>query len=186
MKALGFDVYCPQRPTCDLSKLNVGDINNPDFDREPPPGGYPSDTEDVNQVIEVVDKLVDQDGKPVLLIAHSSGGWVVTQAAVPELQAKTRRAEGKPGGIIGIFYIGAFLVPVGESVSSFFQPKDGSLVTPSFMRFHVCISLYRSSIYQVLIDTRNTASPASEHPSTRPGTFSTIYRWKRRNHGLRL
>ncbi|KAL3491088.1 alpha/beta-hydrolase [Aspergillus germanicus] len=136
LKAVGIDAYCPHRPTCDLSKLNVGDINNPDFDREPPPGGYPSDTEDANQVIEVIEKLVDQDGKLVLLVAHSSGGWVATQAAISELQAKTRRAEGKTGGIIGIFYIGAFLVPAGESVSSFFQPKDGSLVTPSFMRFH--------------------------------------------------
>ncbi|KAL3462440.1 alpha/beta-hydrolase [Aspergillus heterothallicus] len=136
LKATGIEAYCPHRATCDLDKLNVGDIDDPDFDREPPAGGYPSDTEDVNQVIEVVDKLVNQEGKFVLLAAHSSGGWVATQAAVPELQAKTLQADGKAGGIIGIFYIGAFLVPVGESVSSFFQPKDGTLVTPPFMRFH--------------------------------------------------
>lgn len=29
----GFDAYCPQLPTSDLTKLDVGDINKPDFDR---------------------------------------------------------------------------------------------------------------------------------------------------------
>lgn len=44
---------------------------------------------------------------------------------------------GLPGGIIGIFYECGFLVPVGESVHSFFQPKDGSKpVIPPYCRFH--------------------------------------------------
>ncbi|KAH8702376.1 Alpha/beta hydrolase fold-1 [Talaromyces proteolyticus] len=136
LKSQGLEAYCPQRPTCDLSRLNVGDINNPDFDRDPPTGGYPTDTEDVDAVVEILKKLANDEGKLVLLVAHSSGGWVATQAAVPELHAKARQAEGKAGGIIGIFYMGAFVVPVGESVNSFFQPKDGTLFTPPFMRFH--------------------------------------------------
>ncbi|OOF89827.1 hypothetical protein ASPCADRAFT_11247 [Aspergillus carbonarius ITEM 5010] len=136
LQSHGIDAHCPQRPTCDLTRLNVGDVNHPDFDREPPAGGYPSDTEDVDVVIHLLDKLVNQDGKLVLLAAHSSGGWVATQAAIPSLQAKPRQAEGKPGGIIGLFYMGAFVVPVGESVTSFFQPKDGPFYTPPFIRFH--------------------------------------------------
>ncbi|PYH92402.1 alpha/beta-hydrolase [Aspergillus ellipticus CBS 707.79] len=132
----GIDAHCPHRPTCDLRRLNVGDVNNPDFDRDPPVGGYPTDSEDVDVVVQVLDKLINQDGKRVLLMAHSSGGWVATQAAIPELQAKPRQADGKTGGIIGIFYLGAFVVPVGESIASFFQPKDGSFVTPPFMEFH--------------------------------------------------
>ncbi|RAK96478.1 alpha/beta hydrolase [Aspergillus ibericus CBS 121593] len=136
LQAHGIDAYCPQRPTCDLNRLNVGDVNHPDFDREPPAGGYPSDTEDVDVVIQLVEKLVNQDGKLVLLAAQSSGGWVATQAAAHALQAKPRQAVGKAGGIIGLFYMGAFVIPVGESVTSFFQPKDGSFHTPPFMRFH--------------------------------------------------
>ncbi|RAL17467.1 alpha/beta hydrolase [Aspergillus homomorphus CBS 101889] len=130
----GYEAYCPQRPTCDLSKLNVGDTSNPDFDRPPPPGGYPSDTEDVNVILELLDKLINQEGRQVLLVAHSSGGWVATQAAIPEYHA--RPSEGKTAGIIGIFYYGAFLVPVGESVFSYLQPKDGTFFVPSFCRAH--------------------------------------------------
>jgi hypothetical protein len=41
LKAKGIDAVCPQLPTADLTKLNVGDLANPDFDRGPPAGGYP-------------------------------------------------------------------------------------------------------------------------------------------------
>ncbi|KAE8323544.1 Alpha/beta hydrolase fold-1 [Aspergillus sergii] len=136
LQSQGYEAYCPHRPTCDLSKLNVGDVDHPDFDLGPPAEGYPTDTDDVNGVVKLLDKLVNEDGKLVLLVAHSSGGWVATQAAIPELQAKTRRSEGKTGGLIGIFYMGAFVVPVGESIHSFFQPKDGTTFVPPFMRFH--------------------------------------------------
>ncbi|KAK8041455.1 hypothetical protein PG994_014462 [Apiospora phragmitis] len=132
----GMDAYCPQLPTADLSKLNVGDVNKPDFDREPPVGGYPQGDEDTAIVLEALEPVICKEGKKVLLIAHSSGGWVATQAARPELQFNVRKAKGQPGGIVGILYMGAFVIPVGESVHSFFQPKDGSAVVPPFMEFH--------------------------------------------------
>lgn len=160
LKAKGIDAYCPQLPTADLAKLNVGDVINPDFDLEPPAGGYPQGEEDTKAVLGVLRPLVDE-GNKVLIIAHSSGGWVATEAARPELQAKTRAANGARGGkscssraflfeasenymsntcsgIVGIIYMGAFVVPVGDSVHSFFQPKDGNAVVPPFMTFHVC------------------------------------------------
>lgn len=132
----GINAYCPQLPTADLAKLDVGDVTKPDFDRPPPPEGYPQGEEDTQAVLEVLEPLIEK-GKNVLLIAHSSGGWVATEAARPELQAKTGAEKGLSGGLIGIFYMGAFVIPVGESISSFFQPKDGSFVTPPFMTFHV-------------------------------------------------
>lgn len=88
-------------------------------------------------VVQLLERLVNEDGKLVLLAAHSSGGWVATEAALPALHATSRRATGKPGGVIGIFYFGAFVIPVGESVSSFFKPKDGTSVTPPWVEFHV-------------------------------------------------
>ncbi|KAL3260321.1 hypothetical protein ABHI18_004680 [Aspergillus niger] len=130
-----FETYCPQRATCDLSKLNVGDdLQNPDFNRDPPAGGYPNDLDDVKIVHELLDKLINQENKLVLLLGHSSGGLVATQAAIPELQFKNRGFQ--KGGVIGIFYVAGFLVPVGESVHSFFQPKDGSWRVPPFVQFY--------------------------------------------------
>jgi hypothetical protein len=137
LKANGIDAYCPQLPTADLTKLNVGDVNNPDYDLGPPAGGYPQGEEDVATVLEILRPLVEEKGKKVLMLAHSSGGWVATEASRPELQAKRRQQEGLSGGIIGVLYVGAFIIPVGESVNSFFQPKDGSFVVPPFMQFHV-------------------------------------------------
>ncbi|PYI03138.1 alpha/beta-hydrolase [Aspergillus sclerotiicarbonarius CBS 121057] len=136
LESNGFEAYCPQRPTCDLKRLNVGDINNPDFDLGPPPEGYPSELDDVQVIDQLLDKLINQESKQVLLLGHSSGGLVAAQAATPGLQYKSRQAKGQSGGVIGIFYVGAFVIPVGESVHTFFQPKEGPLVTPPFMRFH--------------------------------------------------
>ncbi|KAL3428708.1 hypothetical protein BDV09DRAFT_201323 [Aspergillus tetrazonus] len=80
--------FVTDTPTRDLTKLNVGDINHTDIDREPPFAGYPTDIE---------------EGKQVLLAGHSPGSWIATQATIPELQTKPRQAEGKPGVVIGLF-----------------------------------------------------------------------------------
>lgn len=137
LQARGVAAYCPQLATADLAKLNVGDVQNPDFDREPPPGGYPQGPQDEEIVLGVVMPLVEA-GKDVVIVGHSAGGWVATQAARPELQAHVRKGKGLAGGVIGIFYYGAFVIPVGESIFDFFQPKDGTpAVTPPFVTIHV-------------------------------------------------
>ncbi|KAI5921418.1 alpha/beta-hydrolase [Camillea tinctor] len=111
--------------------LNVGDVDKLDFDLGPPAGGYPQGEGDLKAIFGVLNPLLDQ-GKRALLLAHSSRRWVATEAARPGLQAK----HGLPGDIIGILYVGAFIIPAGKSVHSFFQPKDGSFVTPPFITFH--------------------------------------------------
>lgn len=134
--AKGIEAYCPQRPTCDLSQLNVGNVNNPDFDRREPPGGYPLPSDDAAEIGLLLDKLIAQ-GKSVLLVGHSSGGWVAAEAAIHARQAPVRARNNETGGVIGMFFIGAFIIPQGQSVHTFFQPPDGKIVTPPFMRFHV-------------------------------------------------
>ena len=138
--AKNIDAYCPQLPTSDLRQLNVGDISNPDFDLEPPAGGYPQGEEDSKALLAVLKPLIEDQNQSVLLLAHSAGGWVATQAAMPELQAKARRAQGLEGGIIGILYYGAFIIPVNESIHSYFQPKDGTVHIPPWLQFHVSSS----------------------------------------------
>lgn len=120
--------------------MNVGDVSNPNYNGDPPPGGYPQPADDVKFVIQLLNKLIIEDGKSVVLFGHSSGGFTATESAIPALLAKNRKSEGAEGGIIGIFYAAAFLIPVGESVHSFFQPKDGSEpVIPPYCDFHVSI-----------------------------------------------
>lgn len=137
LKAQGIEGHCPQLPTSDLTKLNVGDPANPDYNRGPPPGGYPQPADDVVVLDALLQRLVVGEGKSVILIGHSSGGASATAAAVPELQAETRKLKHLPGGIIGIFYACAFLIPVGESIHSFFQPKGSSPVVPPYCKIYV-------------------------------------------------
>ncbi|KAI1387315.1 Alpha/beta hydrolase fold-1 [Hypoxylon trugodes] len=136
LKAKGIETHCPQLPSSDLTKLNVGDIQNPDYNREPPEGGYPQGEHDAKLIVDILRPLIDEQGKRVLMIGHSAGGWVATEASRPELQERVRKEKGLRGGIIGIFYISAILVPVGESITSFSQPKDGPVEPPPGMKFY--------------------------------------------------
>lgn len=140
LEAQGIEAYCPQLPSSDLSKMNIGDTSNPDYDRDPPPNGYPQPADDAETLNELLSQLVLESSKDVLLVGHSSGAFTASMAAVPELQAKTRKTKGASGGIIGILNYSGFLIPVGDSVHGFFQPKDGSeFVTPPYCQFHVCL-----------------------------------------------
>ncbi len=133
LKAQGFEAYCP---SSELRRLNVGDVSSPDYNRDPPPNGYPQPADDAEVLNELLSQLITKSGKHVLLVGHSSGAFTATMVAVPEFQAKIRKSKGASGGIIGIFYECGFLVPAGESVHSFFQPKDGSEpVIPPYSRF---------------------------------------------------
>jgi pimeloyl-ACP methyl ester carboxylesterase len=85
----------------------------------------------------MLNSLVEEQGKKVILLGHSAGGWTATQVANKELHVKERTKQELAGGIIGIFYVGAFIIPVGESINSFLQTKDGTVVVPPFMTFHV-------------------------------------------------
>jgi pimeloyl-ACP methyl ester carboxylesterase len=87
-------------------------------------GGYPSldpkdpsttdchaDTEAIAAVLR---PLLDDEGKDVLLFMHSYAGMPGAAAATG--LAKSQRAqEGKVGGVIGLLFLGAFVVPEGLS-----------------------------------------------------------------------
>ncbi|KAG8163935.1 hypothetical protein KVR01_005853 [Diaporthe batatas] len=58
--------------------------------------------------------LVDQ-GRQVVLVGHSYGGLVISEAA-KDLAYKQRKAEGKEGGVVLLVYMSAFVVPKGFSL----------------------------------------------------------------------
>ena len=82
---------------------------------------YPQPPDDVRAVHGLLSQLLVNWGKRVLLIKHWAGAFTATM-----LQAKTREARGAWGGVIGLFYESGFMIPMGESVRGFFQPKDAS------------------------------------------------------------
>lgn len=69
---------------------------------------------DTKAIASTLKPLVEEEGKDVLIILHSYAG--MPGAAAATHLSKTQRAkEGKAGGVIGLLFIGAFVVPEGLS-----------------------------------------------------------------------
>jgi pimeloyl-ACP methyl ester carboxylesterase len=90
-------------------------LDNPTIGRrDPDPPATLSD--DAANFRNVITKLAD-DGKDVVVIAHSYGGMVATEGA-KDLGKDDRKAAGKEGGIVRLLYLAAVVAPVGGSASS--------------------------------------------------------------------
>ncbi|KAK5065026.1 hypothetical protein LTR84_000861 [Exophiala bonariae] len=70
-------------------------------------------TDDANEISRVVSPLIDQ-GKEVVLVAHSYGGIPTTQS-LERLSPKARGAQGKSGGVLKVIYLTAVVLQVGMS-----------------------------------------------------------------------
>ncbi|KAI0435890.1 hypothetical protein F4803DRAFT_265584 [Xylaria telfairii] len=71
---------------------------------------------DAAKVRSALITLVDE-GKEVVLVPHSYGG-VVASNAVDGLGIKQRRSSGLSGGIIIILFLAAFIIPTGTDVKT--------------------------------------------------------------------
>jgi hypothetical protein len=87
-------------------------------------GGYPSldpkepsgidcqaDTDAIGAILR---PLVEDEGKDVLLFMHSYAG-MPGAAAATGLAKSQRTQEGKAGGVVGLLFLGAFVVAEGSS-----------------------------------------------------------------------
>ncbi|KAL9119005.1 MAG: hypothetical protein Q9187_004439 [Circinaria calcarea] len=135
LEGRGFEVKCPILPTNAVSGVSADDISNPEFDAPPPTQGWPDGYSDAEVVRREIEKLADQ-GKKILLVGHSYGGWLATESAIPELQHQARTKEGKEGGVVGIFYVSGYILPKGQSIDSFFSPQGDATPPPPFVMLH--------------------------------------------------
>lgn len=87
-------------------------IAHPSIGAEPPTKTL---DDDANNVRKTLSRLIDKEGKDVILIGHSYGGNVVSNASDGFGRA-TRAAEGKTGGISLLIYLTGFVVPKGKSL----------------------------------------------------------------------
>ena len=70
---------------------------------------------DADSVREKLISAIEADGKDILVIAHSYGG-IPTGGASRGLSKASRRQEGKSGGVLGLIYMCAHVVPEGTTV----------------------------------------------------------------------
>ncbi|CAG8398676.1 unnamed protein product [Penicillium salamii] len=94
LQAAGFTVHCPRLPTCNGSR---------------PPNAEFSD--DVAHVRSIITSCVER-GERVLVIMHSYGGMVGTDAA-QGLDLATRKVTSQPGGVIHLLYLCAYMLIPG-------------------------------------------------------------------------
>ena len=78
-------------------------------------------------------KLVEA-GKDVIVLMHSYGGVVGTEAIHEDLSKSSRQAKGLSGGVTSLLYMCAFVLPVGASLGTAF---GGQL--PPFIKTEVRI-----------------------------------------------
>jgi pimeloyl-ACP methyl ester carboxylesterase len=95
-----------------LAKVNydaVG-VTLPSVDSSPPLASWDQDAQAVRQII--MERL--DAGKDVIVLAHSFGGIIMSEA-VKGLGKKDRLAQGLKGGIVKLIYMCAMALPEGQT-----------------------------------------------------------------------
>ena len=73
--------------------------------------GNPTTLDDVQHIRGVIEPLVEE-GKELVLVCHSAGGFLGS-AAMKDLSLKTRAEDGKKGGVVKLVFLTAGLGPEG-------------------------------------------------------------------------
>lgn len=111
-KTHGVDAVCPPLPTSEAVSRPVGTS---------PTATHALHSDDAIIFRSTLSDLILKAGKTVLVVIHSAGGIPGTEAITPELEYHTRQTHGLPGGVIGIFFMAAFIVPPGQSQDGFWM-----------------------------------------------------------------
>lgn len=87
----------------------------------------------------VLRPLLD-DGKDIVILAHSFGG-IVAGAAAKDLDKYTRQNQGQPGGVVGLIYIAGNITVNDESLA---EASGGN--SPSFIKIDKVRPNFQESI----------------------------------------
>lgn len=97
LRQAGLVVDCPRLPTC--------------ADNRPPTATIKDDTAAVHQSAQ---RLID-GGHSILVLAHSYGGMVASEAITPDLYANSDSNDGK--GVVALILLSTWLVQPGDSLT---------------------------------------------------------------------
>ncbi|KAL8913410.1 MAG: hypothetical protein Q9171_001789 [Xanthocarpia ochracea] len=116
LQALGFVVIHPRLPS-------YTNTDHPD---------YPKTTliYDALAVRLELTRLVEYEGKTVMVVMHSYGGLVGSEAIPDDLSYIHRQESALPGGVIRLFYFCAFVLDKGQSVLGAFGESPTNDVHP--------------------------------------------------------
>jgi hypothetical protein len=117
LSTAGYGVHCAS-----YSSLDPTDPSSADCE---------ADAKDIGDSLRAI---VEDEGKDALLVMHSYAGMPGAAAAVG-LGKSQRQEQGKPGGVLGMVYIGAFVVPEGVSCAGLM----GGNLPPWILLDRVCM-----------------------------------------------
>lgn len=105
----GYSVYNPRLPSNALL---------------PPDNSHQQDVETIRDIVEEL----ASEGKRIIVLMHSYGGFVGTNA-LADLGLEQRREKGLNGGVEWLAYMAALLPTAGETVGELLQGASGSSLT---------------------------------------------------------
>lgn len=103
-----------------------------------PSAGGPASTTAYDDAKHIQDEYLHDlvaQGKGVIIVMHSYAGVPGTEC-VKGFAKKDLAALGKKGGIVGLIYLSAFLIPAGASVESFLPDGLDPLMTLEVCTLH--------------------------------------------------
>ncbi|KAI8634386.1 alpha/beta-hydrolase [Xylariaceae sp. FL1651] len=116
LKAKGYPVVHPSLPS-------LTGQDQPDFRLK----NLASDASAIQVELE---RLVKEEGRHVVVLMHSYGGLVGSEATLDELTWANRAGLGLPGGVIHLFYVAAFVLSEGHSILEVFGESPNGDVQP--------------------------------------------------------
>lgn len=116
LEAKGYPVVHPTLPT-------LTDPDKPDFASK-------SLTTDAVSVQGVIRHLVEVATRDVMVVMHSYGGLVGSEAILEELSREKRREKGLVGGVVHLFFFAAFILSEGQSVLGVFGESSNNDIRP--------------------------------------------------------
>ncbi|PYI04742.1 alpha/beta-hydrolase [Aspergillus sclerotiicarbonarius CBS 121057] len=106
------DFYQPFLNACTAAGYPVHYADYPSLDPvDPTVADCKTDTEVIRKTLH---KLVEEDGRDIILVMHSYAGMPGAAAALG-LAKSQRLGQGQAGGVVGMVFLAAFLVPEGLS-----------------------------------------------------------------------
>lgn len=115
--AQGYPTIHPQLPSC-------SNTDSPEFPQL-------SLIDDALAIRTELTHQIQDEEKTVVVVMHSYGGLVGSEATTEELSYAKRQAQGLPGGVMHLFFYSAFLLNEGQSVLSTFGESPNNDVKVS-------------------------------------------------------
>ena len=106
LESQNYPVVHPKLPSC-------SDTESSDFPKR-------SLADDAATIRAELGRLIEQEGRTVILVMYSYGGLVGSEAVTEALSYAKRQFQGLRGGVIHLFFYSAFLLNEGQSVLSAF------------------------------------------------------------------